>query len=81
MPSSAVWDRVAGCESNNDWTADTGNGFLGGLQFTLASWRAVGGVGLPQYATRAEQIARADRLWATQGWPAWPVCSRRLGLR
>lgn len=76
-----VWDRLAQCESGGNWSINTGNGFYGGLQFTLSSWRAVGGSGYPHQASKAEQIARAERLKAVQGWGAWPACSRKLGLR
>lgn len=76
-----VWDRLAQCESGGNWAINTGNGFYGGLQFTLSSWRAVGGTGLPSNASREEQIARAQSLQARQGWGAWPACSAKLGLR
>lgn len=80
-PSGGVWDELANCESSGNWSANTGNGFYGGLQFTLESWRAVGGSGLPSSASRAEQIMRAEKLQAMQGWGAWPVCSVKVGLR
>ena len=76
----SVWDRIAACESGGNWAINTGNGFYGGLQFTLASWQAVGGTGLPSLASREEQIARASMLQARQGWGAWPVCSGRAGV-
>lgn len=76
-----VWDRVAACESGGRWHINTGNGFYGGLQFTLGSWRAAGGSGMPHHASRETQIAVAERLLTMQGWRAWPTCSRRLGLR
>lgn len=76
-----VWDVLAACESSGDWHANTGNGFYGGLQFLPESWWLVGGSGMPHEATREEQIARAERLLALQGWVAWPVCSIRVGLR
>lgn len=78
--STSVWDQIAQCESGGNWSIDTGNGFYGGLQFTLSSWRAVGGTGYPNQASRQEQIARAQLLQARQGWGAWPVCSARVGL-
>lgn len=81
VPTGSVWDRLADCESSGNWAANTGNGFYGGLQFTLSSWRAVGGSGLPSNASRAEQIMRAEKLQAIQGWGAWPVCSVKVGLR
>lgn len=76
----ATWDRLAQCESGGDWSADTGNGFFGGLQFTQQSWEAVGGVGSPAAATRNEQIMRGEMLYDDQGWGAWPNCSAQLGL-
>jgi hypothetical protein len=75
------WDDLARCESGGDWSINTGNGYYGGLQFTLTSWRGVGGVGYPHHATREEQIHRGELLQDVQGWGAWPACSRRLGLR
>lgn len=77
----SVWDRLAKCESGGNWSINTGNGYYGGLQFSLASWRGVGGSGYPHQASRAEQISRAEALKARQGWGAWPACSSKLGLR
>lgn len=79
--STGVWERLAQCESSGNWSINTGNGFYGGLQFTLSSWRAVGGTGMPSAASKAEQIRRAKKLRAIQGWGAWPACSAKLGLR
>lgn len=81
VASNSVWDRLADCESSGNWAINTGNGFYGGLQFTLSSWQAVGGSGYPNQASREEQIARAEKLLAMQGWGAWPACSAKLGLR
>lgn len=77
----SVWDRLARCESGGNWQANTGNGYYGGLQFSLRSWQAVGGTGYPHEHPRATQVAMAERLRAVQGWGAWPACSRKLGLR
>ncbi len=79
--SSGVWDRLAQCESGGDWSINTGNGFYGGLQFTLSSWRAVGGSGYPHHASKSEQIERAKKLRSIQGWGAWPACTSKLGIR
>lgn len=79
--AGGVWDRIAACESGGNWSINTGNGFYGGLQFTLSSWRAVGGSGYPHQASKSEQIARAEMLRARQGWGAWPACTAKLGLR
>ncbi|BCT75310.1 transglycosylase [Sinomonas cyclohexanicum] len=76
----ATWDALAQCESSGNWAINTGNGFSGGLQFTQSTWAAYGGVGAPQNATRAQQIAVAERVLAGQGWGAWPACSAKLGL-
>ncbi|GAA1176274.1 hypothetical protein GCM10009608_10450 [Pseudonocardia alaniniphila] len=78
---ASLWDRVAQCESSGNWQTNTGNGFYGGLQFTMSTWRGFGGQGMPHQASRAQQIAVAQRVLATQGWKAWPVCSSKLGLR
>jgi LysM repeat protein len=77
----SVWDAIARCESGGNWAINTGNGYYGGLQFTLSSWRGVGGSGYPNEASREEQIARAEMLRARQGWGAWPACTSKLGLR
>lgn len=79
-PSGGVWDNLAACESGGNWSTNTGNGFYGGLQFTLSSWAAVGGSGLPSEASKAEQIMRAEQLQSMQGWGAWPSCASQLGL-
>lgn len=78
--SGGTWDRLANCESGGNWSVNTGNGYYGGLQFSQASWQAVGGTGPPSQASKAEQIARAKQLQAVQGWGAWPACSAKLGI-
>jgi hypothetical protein len=78
---ASVWDRVAQCESSGNWQTNTGNGFYGGLQFTMSTWRGFGGQGMPHQASRGQQIAVAQRVLAAQGWKAWPACSSKLGLR
>lgn len=76
----SVWDRIAACESSGDWSA-SGGGYEGGLQFTPSTWRAYGGSGHAYDASREEQISVAERVLAGQGWGAWPVCSRKVGVR
>jgi hypothetical protein len=74
------WDAVAKCESSGNWAINTGNGFYGGLQFTASTWAAYGGTAYaPQanLASRDAQIAVAERVLASQGPNAWPVCSQR----
>ncbi|MFE3202965.1 transglycosylase family protein [Embleya sp. NPDC059237] len=79
--SVATWDKVARCESGGNWSINTGNGHYGGLQFTLPTWRAHGGKGMPHHASKAEQIRIAEKVLANQGPGAWPTCGRRAGLR
>ena len=66
--------NTARCESGLRWHINTGNGFYGGLQFTAQSWYAVGGDGLPHWASPLEQKYRGVRLLHIQGRGAWPVC-------
>src|SRR6476469_9199976 len=79
-PESA-WDKLAQCESGGNWSTNTGNGYYGGIQFDASTWHAHGGSGMPHQASKAEQIAVAERTLAEQGWNAWPACSRKMGLR
>lgn len=76
-----VWDQLAACESGGNWAINTGNGYYGGLQFSLSSWQAVGGTGYPHEHSREVQIQMGERLKNIQGWGAWPACTRKLGLR
>lgn len=76
-----VWDSLAQCESGGNWAINTGNGYYGGLQFTLSTWQSVGGSGYPHEASREEQIMRAEILLARSGWGQWPACTSKLGLR
>ena len=78
--NAGVWDTIAECESSGDWTLVDPH-FYGGLQFTISSWHAVGGTGMPNEASKNEQIMRAEKLQQLQGWGAWPVCSKKAGLR
>lgn len=75
------WDRVASCESGGNWAINTGNGYQGGLQFSAGTWAAHGGgdyAPSAQMATREQQIAVAERVLASQGRGAWPVCGHGL---
>ena len=73
-PLNGYLNSIAQCESGQRWHIATGNGFYGGLQFTLQSWRAVGGSGMPHHASPLEQKYRAVLLSRIQGWGAWPNC-------
>ena len=77
-PAAASWDRIAQCESGGNWHANTGNGYYGGLQFSLSTWRAYGGTGRPDQDSREQQIAIAEKVRAASGgYGAWPVCGKR----
>ncbi len=81
--SAGVWDRVAQCESSGRWNTSTGNGFHGGLQFTPSTWKEFGGhkyAPNAHQATKAQQIAIAEKVLKVQGPKAWPVCSSKAGL-
>ncbi|MEV0005468.1 transglycosylase family protein [Micromonospora sp. NPDC050980] len=84
-PASAAsvnWDAVARCESGGNWHINTGNGYYGGLQFSRSTWNGYGGqkyAARADLASRAEQIAVAEKVLAGQGIGAWPVCGRKAG--
>ncbi|MFT4218162.1 MAG: resuscitation-promoting factor [Micropruina sp.] len=68
------WNKIAKCESGNRWHVNTGNGYYGGLQFNLATWKSVKGQHFAKYphkATKSEQITVANRLYATRGFKPW----------
>jgi resuscitation-promoting factor RpfA len=79
--TASEWDAVAQCESGGNWSINTGNGYYGGLQFSASTWAAYGGT---QYAAqanqagKAQQIAVAEKVLASQGKGAWPVCGKGL---
>ncbi|MER5935209.1 transglycosylase family protein [Streptomyces sp. NPDC002054] len=78
-----IWNKVATCESTNNWHINTGNGYYGGLQFSQSTWRAFGGTAYApraDLATKDQQIAVAEKVLKGQGPQAWPVCSKKAGL-
>jgi len=80
----SVWDRLAECEADGNWSVNSGNGYYGGLQFNRATWVAYEGdqyAALPHRASREEQIAVGVRVRDERGgYGAWPACARKLGL-
>jgi hypothetical protein len=85
-PSGDRWDQLAMCETGGNWSANTGNGFGGGLQFmhqrSYSTWLSFGGGEFaphPWEASREQQIDIAERVLASSGWRAWPGCSRKFG--
>ncbi|MFT3716013.1 MAG: transglycosylase family protein [Gordonia sp. (in: high G+C Gram-positive bacteria)] len=79
--TDAEWDQVAQCESGGNWHINTGNGYYGGLQFSAGTWTGNGGgqyAPTADQATREQQIVVAERVLASQGKGAWPVCGTGL---
>ncbi len=77
VPAGGAWDRIAQCESGGNWHINTGNGYYGGLQFSLGTWRAYGGTGYPHQHSREQQIAIAEKVRAASGgYGAWPHCGK-----
>ncbi len=77
-PPDSVWDKIAQCESGGNWSINTGNGYYGGLQFSAATWRSVGGPGLPHQQSREVQIKYAKILQARSGWGQWGCAHARF---
>ncbi|MET9610203.1 transglycosylase family protein [Streptomyces sp. NPDC006512] len=78
-----TWNKVANCESTNNWKINTGNGYYGGLQFSQSTWREFGGTAFApraDLATREQQIAVAEKVLKGQGPKAWPACGPQAGL-
>jgi hypothetical protein len=68
-------EAIAQCESGGDPTAVSADGmYHGKYQFSVATWQAVGGAGLPSQAPEAEQDMRAVMLYEQSGPGQWPVC-------
>lgn len=86
---SGEWDRNAvPAPGSARWDYGTRPGengmYEGGLQFLPATWDGFRDPGMPDHAGNAspeQQIAVAERVLAAQGWGAWPVCSRKIGVR
>lgn len=80
---ATTWDRVAECESGGMWSADLGNGYYGGLQFSQETWSAYGGTAFApraDLASRSQQISVAEKVLDDQGPKAWPSCAVISGL-
>ncbi|MFI2634926.1 transglycosylase family protein [Streptomyces collinus] len=79
--TASEWDAVAQCESGGNWSINTGNGYYGGLQFSASTWSGYGGTkyaSTADQATKDQQIEIAEKVLASQGKGAWPVCGKGL---
>ncbi len=72
----AHWAGVANCESGGNWSINTGNGYYGGLQFSLSTWRAYGGQGYPHQQSAEYQASIAENVRTRSGLGHWPHCGR-----
>jgi len=76
---SLNWAALAQCESGGRVDAVSSNGMYYGLyQFSVSTWQAMGGSGLPSQASADEQTARAQALYDRSGAGQWPVCGKNL---
>ncbi|MFB0618457.1 transglycosylase family protein [Streptomyces sp. AGS-58] len=78
-----TWDKVAECESGGSWSADTGNGYFGGLQISQDDWAKYGGsqyAASADQASRSQQIAVAEKILAAKGTTPWATCALLSGL-
>ena len=82
--AAAWWLPQAVCIHQHEgaWNANTGNGYYGGMQFLLSTWRSVGGQGRPDLAPIKEQLYRAWLVYRRDGssWREWGT-ARICGLR
>ncbi|MGI8537123.1 MAG: ubiquitin-like domain-containing protein [Mycobacteriales bacterium] len=76
---SLNWAALAQCESGGNPRAVNPSGAYRGLyQFSIATWRGVGGAGDPIDNSAGEQTYRAKLLYLRGGAGQWPQCGRRL---
>jgi Transglycosylase-like domain len=71
-----AWACIRSKESGGNYATNTGNGYYGAYQFSLATWRSVGGTGLPSQASPGTQDALARKLQQRSGWGQWSTHSR-----
>lgn len=76
---SLNWAALAQCESGgNPKAVNPAGPYYGLYQFSLSTWRSVGGSGLPTDNSSAEQTYRAKLLYKKAGAGQWPHCGPRL---
>ncbi len=74
MMNVGMWDKIAQCESGGNWSINSGNGYYGGLQFDVRTWLGSGGGAYApnaSQASKAQQIAVANRVYAQRGLQPW----------
>ncbi|MGE5636613.1 MAG: transglycosylase family protein [Nocardioidaceae bacterium] len=74
----AILRRIALCESGgNPAAVSPGGSFRGKYQFTISTWRSLGGRGDPARAPEWLQDRIALKLYRLRGTAPWPVCGGR----
>ena len=74
--SDPLLARIAACESGGDPTAISADGqYRGKYQFSMQTWREMGGTGDPAQAPEAEQDRLAAKLLRQAGTSPWPNCA------
>lgn len=80
-PTGDIWSRLAYCESTMRQRAVSPDGkYFGYFQFSLQTWKSLGGPGNPIDYDYDTQLRFAKILQARAGWGQWPACSKKLGL-
>lgn len=77
QPQQGVdWWKLAGCETGGKYdNPNTGNGYYGYFQFSLTTWRSVGGSGYPHEHSYEVQLQFAQKLAGVANpYSQWPVC-------
>ncbi len=68
----ATFACIRAHESDGNYGAVNGySGAGGAYQFMPSTWASLGGSGLPEYASAAEQDAMAVRAYEADGWSPW----------
>lgn len=86
---SAVWlESAFNCIHRHEgaWSANTGNGYYGGLQMNLGFQRTYGGAFLHAFGTAdrwpvSVQMAVGIRAYLSRGFAPWPNTAKTCGLR
>ena len=76
-PAGGILYAIRMCESGGNYGTNTGNGFYGAYQFTLGTWQANGGSGMPHLNSPQEQDRVAMNLYRKVGThtsASWPNC-------
>lgn len=69
----ANWNGIARCETGGNWSM-VGASFSGGVGFANTTWNGFGGrqyASKAGYATKDQQIAIAERVYARYGLSGW----------